>query len=156
MLRHGGLIVLHDFEEGTPMAAWFQHVVHRYSPAGHDYRHFTRSDMLSGLRDAGFTDVEVGDMYDPFQTSGASVDEAEGRLLDYVVKMYGLRLLGQVRSETAEVRRRVRRLLMDHIQYEPNGRLPDDCKRTMWTSTRNGCGVAELPRMALVAVGSKP
>lgn len=155
VLRGGGRIVVHDFEQGSPMAAWFQEVVDRYSPFGHRYEHFTRDGMTTELREAGFVEVAVDDMYDPFRVSGRTSDEALMRLLDYVVQMYGLRRLTERCEDSAELHRLVERLILRHMRYAASDR-PADGKPSLCVSDTEGGAVAELPRVALVAVGDKP
>src|SRR5205807_3017185 len=59
VLKPGGRVVLHDFEEGSPMADWFNIVVHGHSANGHRYQHFTAAEMAGYLDLSGFADVAV-------------------------------------------------------------------------------------------------
>lgn len=75
VLRPGGRIVLHDFENGSPVATWFQEVVDRYTETGHQYEHFTRDSLRRLLLEAGFQAVILDSVYDPFVVRGRSETE---------------------------------------------------------------------------------
>ncbi|WP_165964548.1 class I SAM-dependent methyltransferase [Actinomadura sp. KC216] len=90
VLRPGGTFVLHDFPVGSPVDQWFGEVVDRYSPTGHRYAHFTHDEIRDYLVTAGFESVEVNEIDDPYLATGGTPDEAELRLGEYLVDMYGL------------------------------------------------------------------
>lgn len=148
VLKPGGRIVVHDFEEDGPVATWFSEVVHRYAPNGHDYPHFRRSDLLRDLSSVGFTDIEVRQVYDPFTVGHRTAEEALRQLLSYVGEMYGLfRLMAR-----PDWREDLRVLVERHIRYPD--RRPAEAGLSLrespsgWTAT--------MPRVALVAVGVRP
>lgn len=149
VLRPGGRIVLHDFEVGSPVARWFDEVVHRHTAAGHDYRHFTRDELRELLAKAGFTDIAVTEVYDPIRLAGTSESDAVELLLRYLTAMYGLRpgrdgaLLDWLEGNMCYD--------YDHIP----DRADDWCPRLTVHSVDGGA-VAELPRLALVASGVRP
>lgn len=93
VLKNGGRMVLHDFESGGPVDAWFQDVVHHYSNTGHDHAHFSKSGMLKYFRESGFTDVEVKTISDPFFLKGSSPSQAKKNMLMHLKNMYGLEKL---------------------------------------------------------------
>jgi SAM-dependent methyltransferase len=90
VLRPGGRVVIHDFEENSPASRWFSEVVHHYCPAGHPYEHFTRGELRTLLEGANFSQITISEIYDPIRVSGASKAQAVGGLLDYLISMYGL------------------------------------------------------------------
>ena len=69
-LRAGGRLVLHDFEIGGRCAKWFDSIVHRYSRTGHPHAHFSRHEMFHLFTSAGFRDVRVFEIPDPFTLHG--------------------------------------------------------------------------------------
>lgn len=100
ILRPGGTLVLHDFEEGSPTARWFANVVSTHSVTPHDYPHFTAGEVLDLFAAAQFDDVTVQRITDPFVFHGRDEESVLHLLSDYVVKMYGLERL---RSHTQRV-----------------------------------------------------
>ncbi|MCA1437248.1 class I SAM-dependent methyltransferase [Bradyrhizobium sp. BRP20] len=93
ILRPGGILVLHDFEEGSPTARWFADVVSRYSVTPHDYPHFTAGEVLDLFAVAQFDEVTVQRITDPFVFHGRDEQSVLQSLAEYVVKMYGLEKL---------------------------------------------------------------
>jgi len=157
VIKPHGRIVIHDFEEESPMAVWFHQVVDRYSLSGHKYTHFTRQEFLDHLRAAGFRDISVFRLYDPFIAEGEDRQSVRNRLLDYVLNMYGLVKVGSGVRDTAELRDRLECLIEQHFQYDPcrvEGWQPH-WKTSLTFYGEGGKYKAELPRVALVAVGTK-
>src|SRR5262249_50243245 len=146
--KPGGRVVLHDFEEGSPMAHWFNVVVDAHCANGHRYQHFTAAQMFELLDRSGFSDIVVERVEDPLVVHAAPPDLAGQGLTDYVLDMYGLVGLRGGPSETV-ARKRVWHLLRRYLRYdegrhtEPHVYLADGC----WT--------AVAPRVALVAHGRK-
>lgn len=157
VLRSGGKLVLHDFDEKSAVARWFAEVVDRYSAAGHQYDHFSPGEIEQYLTGGGFTDVRLTRMYDPFVATGETSEKALDQLLDYIVNMYGLRLLAE-ETDGLVVRERLLELVRRYFRIEPAD-MPDDdgAAVTELTLRRVGRGyVAILPRVALVGTGVKP
>jgi SAM-dependent methyltransferase len=157
VLRPGGRLVLHDFEEGGAVAQWFSEVVHRYSRRGHPYTHFTANEMEFCLRSSGLRAVSVRRMYDPLILEGNDRAEVRSLLADYLFEMYGLVGLAD-HTPPADVRDAVWKLAQNYFIYR-NGDGPDH-DGTAWQREpvvyRTDTGwVAEVPRVALVAVGEK-
>jgi SAM-dependent methyltransferase len=162
VLRPGGRLVIHDFEVGTAMARWFEEVVHAYSPTGHDYIHFTKDDFEKDLLAAGFADVVVKTVYDPITIWADDPEQARERMLRYVLNAYGLTppdgaIEGPDLSAWVEglVTRCIRYAESDFAQLDSvpapvrsNGTLTVYESAAGWT--------AELPRLALVAIATKP
>lgn len=156
VLHSGGRLVLHDYEEGSPVAQWFEEVVHKYSLAGHPYEHFTATEMTGYLRQCGFVDVGVERVYDPFRIWRTDERLAITDLLRYVFDMYGLCLLSDECKNEAETMARLQELLERCFRYDSSDRPFSTVWPRCLDLRRDGDGfVAELPRIALVATGSK-
>jgi len=158
VLLPGGRFVLHDFEEGSPVSLWFSEVVDNYSPTGHQYDHFTVPEMRSLLEGGGLRGISVRRMYDPLVTTGETAAEARGRMADYLMDMYGLTGLADPLLSPTDVQDLVWKLAANYMVYtEQDG--PEDAGDGWMrepTVYRDGSvWTAEVPRVALVAVGRK-
>jgi SAM-dependent methyltransferase len=89
-LKPGRRVVLHDFEEGGPVARWFAEVVHPYSRTGHPHPHFTRSELMDRFRRAGFAKIRVMEIADPFTIHGKTAEAARVGLAEHLYWMYDL------------------------------------------------------------------
>jgi ubiquinone/menaquinone biosynthesis C-methylase UbiE len=138
-LRAGGRLVLHDFEIGGRCAKWFDSVVHPYSRTGHPHAHFSRQEMFHLFTSAGFRDVRVFEIPDPFTLHGSSPEEAKHNAIMHMYHMYDLIKVADSACDIAPCLER-------HIT-ETLGRI------SIWQE--EGRYVAEIPRQALVAVGAK-
>lgn len=138
-LAAGGRLVLHDFEIGGRCAAWFERIVHPYSRTGHPHAHFSRPEMFHLLASAGFRDVRVFDIPDPFTLHGSSPAEARHNA---VMHMYAMYDLIKVADAACDIAPRLERHITDTLG-------PISIRRTA------GRYVAQIPRHALVAVGTK-
>jgi SAM-dependent methyltransferase len=138
-LREGGRLVLHDFEIGGRCAKWFDRVVHPYSRTGHPHAHFSRGEMFHLLTGAGFQDVRVFGMRDPFTLHGSSPEEAKHNAIMHMYDMYDL-------IKVADSARDIALCLERHIT-ETLGSIS--------IRQEGGRYVAQIPRHALIAVGTK-
>jgi SAM-dependent methyltransferase len=138
-LRAGGRLVLHDFEIGGRCAKWFENVVHPYSRTGHAHAHFSRHEMVDLLVSAGFREVEVFEMHDPFTLHGDSPEQAKHNAIVHMHEMYDLIKVADSAGDIAPCLER-------HIT-ETLGPI----------SIRHDHGryTAQISRHALVAVGTK-
>ncbi len=93
ILRRGGTLVLHDFEQNSPVARWFANVVSTYSITPHDYPHFTEKSVTKLFSQSRFRDIEVYNIPDPFVFQAQNKSLVLELMADYVVKMYGLEKL---------------------------------------------------------------
>lgn len=141
ILRPGGRIVVHDFLDEGPVGDWFHGVVHPYSKTGHDFGHINWLRMAVGLLLAGFRDVELFEVDDPFvfsrpATGGATAREAA---LWHLAGMYGLH------EALSDEPARLERLIEETFRYESEGTVPmiDD-------------DLVFIPRRAVVARARKP
>ncbi len=138
-LRAGGRVVLHDFEIGGRSAKWFDSVVHPYSRTGHPHPHFSRGEMFNLLAGAGFGDIEVFEISDPFTLRGSSPEEARHNAVMHLYEMYDL-------IKVADSARDIVRRLEHHIS---NTLGPISIRQD------SGGYIAKIPRQALIAVGTK-
>lgn len=138
-LKPGGRLVLHDFESGGKTAKWFEEVVHIYSRTGHPHPHFTRAEMWERLEVAGFRDVRVFDLNDPFDLPGMTANDAMNNAYLHMYHMYDLVKIASNRSDIVPRVARCVEQTLGEITVEPSA---------------EGF-VATIPRKALVAVGTK-
>lgn len=139
-LKPGGRLVLHDFEMGGQCARWFEQVVHPLSRTGHPYRHFSRPEMTRLLTQAGFVDVRVSEMHDPFHLFGETPNQARRNAVMHLYAMYDL---VKVADHEEDIGPRLERRITEIFG-------PIAIRLTQ------GGYVAEISRAALVAVGRKP
>jgi SAM-dependent methyltransferase len=153
VVRPGGRVVLHDFDDSSPMAHFFAGVVHPHTTAGHDYPHFSR-ELLTDLFDEAGTPARVIDMYDPLVVLGDTEEDARRRMCDYVADMYGV---GQVLDALDGVGARWRLLeqYFGHERYLAGLSHDVECTKAPIVYRSNGAYVAEVPRIAIVAVAEK-
>jgi SAM-dependent methyltransferase len=153
VLRPGGRLVLHDFEDPSPVASWFAGVVHPLSRTGHPYPHFTVGGMGELLTAAGLADVEVRPLYDPFRLVGPDRAGARRLLGRHLLDMYGLE---RVRGDDPDLAAdRVATLAEGCFRYTRRQAAPGQAAlHTCYEPAPGGCRV-ELPRVALVASGTR-
>lgn len=138
MLKPEGRFVLHDFESGGPMDAFFGQVVHPFSATGHPHPHFSRDEIKTLMNGAGFKDIQVFEMPDPFQIPGQTEAAAKAGMLAHLWHMYGLVKLGyKTQAERDDLEARVSATL---------GAIKTKRVGNRW--------VASLYRSALVGVGT--
>jgi len=157
MLRPGGRLVLQDFEEGTPTARWYSEAVHRYTHTGHRHQHLSRSVAHQLLSGAGFERVEVQLVYDPCIYYAGNPDAARIGLLDYLVSLFALDKLVPPDGELdGRFWDGVEDLVRQYSTFRADD-MPHECPVvTEFCVTRSGDRFrAELPRVALVAVGER-
>jgi SAM-dependent methyltransferase len=138
-LKPGRRLVLHDFETGGRSTLWFDSVVRPYSRTGHPHPHFTRQEMRDLFAGAGFADIRIFEIDDPFTLSGNSPEEARHNAVMHMYDMYDLIGLADSPADIVP-------LVERHIS-ETLGPI----------SVRQEAGqyIAQIPRHALVAVGTK-
>ena len=156
-VKPGHRVVIQDFEEGSPTARWYSELLHEYTVTGHDCRHFTREGLMELCGEAGFADVRIVEVYDPFVVQGDSQDEAQRKLVDHVCSLFALEKLYVPSSgESLEQWREAQEVIRPYGIFKPAD-LPRGCGAIPAPAvTRvNGCYVAEFPRVALVAVATR-
>lgn len=156
ILRPGGRIVIHDFEENSCMSKWFNDVVNKYSTTGHKYKHFTIDKLQYYLKKGGFKNIKITHMYDPFIMRDAKKNRAYSKLMNYVLNMYGLEQLKKG-SNSRDTQEKVYNLIKKYIIYNFDDvkEAKPHWKKALSFSKENGEFVAEMPRIALVGIGTK-
>ncbi|MGW7574967.1 class I SAM-dependent methyltransferase [Streptomyces sp. NPDC054765] len=152
-VRPGGRVVLHDFDEASPMARFFTQVVQQWSPGGHDYPHFTRSELVRLFAEAA-TPAQVLDVYDPLTVRAQSEGAAREAMCDYIGNMYGVSQyfeeLGGVQEAWCLLEQ-----VFDHTGYLADLGRTGDFPAVPYIHAVNGAFVAEVPRVSIVAVAQK-
>ena len=138
-LKPGSRLVLHAFEADQRAARFFDDVVHPYSRTGHPHEHLTRAEIRGLFADAGFCDVRISDMHDPFILDGQTAGEARRNALMHLYTAYDLcHIVGSGQEIEAKLEALVEKTLG-----------PISVRR------EEGHYIAEVPRTALVAIGVK-
>jgi SAM-dependent methyltransferase len=138
-LKPGHRLVLHAFEVGGGVARFFETVVHPYSRTGHPHEHFTRPGILNLFTQAGFRDVRIFEMSDPFILRGRTPEEAKRGAIIHMYKSYDLVKLA---SSERDVEAALEPLIVNTLGPISVSAVQDHY-------------VARIPRTVLVAVGTK-
>ncbi|MFE9637273.1 class I SAM-dependent methyltransferase [Streptomyces sp. NPDC006463] len=153
VVRPGGRVIVHDFEETSPMARFFSQVVHPNTSAGHDYEHFSPEELTRLFDSAGLT-AEIVYMYDPFVVVAASADEARRGMCRYVGDMYGVQGVlggdGDPGSSWALLES-----CFDHSRYVHQLPSALEIVERPMVYEAQGNFVAEVPRVSIVGLGQK-
>jgi ubiquinone/menaquinone biosynthesis C-methylase UbiE len=157
VLKPGGRIAFHDFEAGSPVSRWFGEVVDRYSQTGHCFDHFTRDEIRGYLQEAGFDDVKVDHVYDPFILSDKTPTAAQTLLKKHLLEMYGLVQLTKCNGQ-ARALEMVFELAHQYFRYDYRSMGLEESFGAPYikTTQKNGYWFVESPRVALVGHGVKP
>jgi SAM-dependent methyltransferase len=140
VVKPGGTVVVHDFLDEGPAGQWFHRVVDRRSKTGHDFPHIGPVQMAAHLLRAGFRDVRLHEIQDPFLFFSAEGERPARELaLGYIMGMYGLEqgFPGGVDELEGEIR--------DILTYPELGEVPVFEKDFVY-----------IPRRAVVAVARRP
>lgn len=156
VLKPSGNVVIHDFEENSPTAQWFNQVVDKYSITGHKYSHFTKEELYFYLQKNGFKNIKISHVYDPFITIDINKQKTFEKLMYYIFNMYGLEKLINDKDKK-DLPERVYRLVQKYIHYKFDGikEVKPNWKGSISFYKENGQFIAELPRVALVGIGTK-
>lgn len=91
VVKPGGTVVAHDFFDEGPAGQWFHRIVDKRSKTGHDFPHIGPVQMATHLLRAGFRDVRLHEIQDPFLFVSAPGERRARELaLGYIMGMYGL------------------------------------------------------------------
>jgi SAM-dependent methyltransferase len=140
VVKPGGTVVVHDFLDEGPAGQWFHRVVDRRSKTGHDIPHIGPVQMAAHLLRAGFRDVRLHEIQDPFLFFAARGERPARELaLEYIMGMYGLEqgYPGGVDELEGEIR--------EILTYPEVGEVPV-----------SGDDFVYIPRRAVVAVARRP
>ncbi len=99
VLKKGGKLLLHDFENDSNMARFFREVVDRYSITGHNHEHFDRKKTISLFRTTGFRETTATMLHDDFVFRNGSETDCLADCLKYFYLMYGLEKLGSMQAQ---------------------------------------------------------
>lgn len=156
VLKDDGRIVLHDFEEDSPVAGWFGEVVDKYSITGHQFPHFTIEEIHTCLQEAGFSDIEVTYLYDPFILDAPTREDAIRTFAECLLNMYGLVKLLEHNSEEEALD--IIAALSDkyfRYDYQSLGLSELFGAPEIQVAEVNGAWHLEAPRVALVGHATK-
>jgi SAM-dependent methyltransferase len=153
VLRDGGRLVLHDFDESSPVAGWFANVVDVYGAAPHPHQHFTPEAIQALLESASCAHVRVMEVYDPFVLRASDPLEGKRLLGRHLLNMYGLNRLGPGSPEHTAME--VYELAETYFRYERSRWAPGQKIGAVKVTPTGGEWQVELPRVALVAIGIK-
>lgn len=138
-LKPGHRLVLHAFEIGSGVGRFFDEVVHPYSRTGHAHQHFTRHEVLDLFMQAGFRDLRMFEMSDPFTLHGDTPEQARHHALMHVHRMYDLVKVSASEQEIDAALEPLVAATLGPIRVSPE----------------QGRYIAEIPRTTLIAVGVK-
>lgn len=93
VLKPGGVLIFHDFEENTPASRWFQDVVDPYTVTGHRHKHFTVDSVFGYYVGAGFHRPDISTIDDNFQFTAAAGEAARMAAVRFMGGAYGLERL---------------------------------------------------------------
>ncbi|MEV6906923.1 methyltransferase domain-containing protein [Amycolatopsis sp. NPDC051071] len=157
VLRPGGRVVVHDFEEGTPTALWYSEALDRYTETGHKHDHFTPGELRDLLTRAGFRDIEVHHMYDPCVVYADSATEASHRILDYMYSLFAIhKLFPRNITRGADFWSAVEELVRRYATFTRTQQTEFGLPVRGLTVTAQGSRFrAELPRVALVGTATR-
>lgn len=140
VVKPGAPIVMHDFFDEGPAGQWFHRIVDKRSITGHDFPHVGPVQMATVLLRAGFRDVQLFEVQDPFLfATDEPGNRARELALGYISGMYGLAPgfpngLGELEDAVHEI-----------LTYPEVGEVPIF-----------GEGFVYIPRRAVVARAVRP
>lgn len=151
VLKPGGRIAFHDFDVDSPVSRWFGEVVDSYSQTGHRFAHFTGDEVRQHLQGAGFDDVNVSQIYDPFILADKTEEGAQTLLRNHLLEMYGLVKLVEYHGHASALKM-VDDLAHQYFRYDyPSMGLDESFGAPNIKSyQKDGRWYVESPRVALV------
>lgn len=157
VIKPNGTLVIHDFEEESIQANWFNNVVDKYSLTGHKYKHLTTQEIIKYLKKNGFRNIKIIHMYDPFIASDATREGAYSKLMAYVINMYGLERLKEKGKITQKSHKKVHELIKEHINYDYSSikGVQPNWKKAISFYENEDTFFAEMPRLAIIGIGTK-
>lgn len=157
-LKRNGRIVLMDFEDGSPTARWYSDGLHLYTETGHECDHFTSHDFHDLLSSAGFREISIGNVYDPFIFDSHSAMEARRVLLSHLVSMFGMVRLSKRDNESdSDYIDRLDATLTPYATFSSVDVAfePEAMSKFSVRQISPGIFRAEFPRVCLVATAIK-
>ena len=157
VLKKGGIIVFHDYEEGSITSKWYSEALHKYTYTGHDFIHFFKDQLHADLVEAGFSDVNVFYKYDPFIVEGETEQAAKEGLLDHLISLFGLKKFREEYGFSDEVfyseAEKLVRKYSDFTNCDDEEINAVIRIKELGVYYRNGRYFAEMPRFSLMASG---
>ena len=142
VLKPGGTMVFHDFEEETPTARWFREVVDPYTVTGHKHAHFTVDELRAYFADARFRIERICIVDDCFQFWGPTDELSRTAAIEFMGGAYGLEKLEACEATTQFLWRKMNQIF--YVQGLAN-------------ESPSGGGVETIiHRPALLGVARKP
>lgn len=103
VLKKGGVLLFHDFEDISYGALFFKEVVHEFSKIGHDHPHFEKVKLLKMIERQGFEQIEKLNITDSISAISMSKEESLRELTTTVKEMFKLDLLTLSWQETLDL-----------------------------------------------------
>ena len=157
VLKDGGKIIFHDYEEGSITSRWYSEALHEYTYTGHDFIHFYKDQLRADLEEAGFDDVQVFYKYDPFIIQGPTAKAAKEELLDHLISLFGLKKFREQYGASNEVffaeAERLVRKYSDFVHCTDPEILNTIRIKELSVFESDGVYYAEMPRFSLMASG---
>jgi SAM-dependent methyltransferase len=156
ILRPGGVVLVVDFEEGSPTARWYSEGLDIHTNTGHRFSHFQREELMSLLIGAGFSEPSVFEIYDPFRFWADTAEGARDTLLRHVIGMFGMVRLPRNSDETErQYWARIDRTVAPWCTFGADEMAfdPEALRRLSVFQEADGTWRAEFPRIALCAAG---
>jgi ubiquinone/menaquinone biosynthesis C-methylase UbiE len=158
ILKRRGVTLVVDFEEGSPTARWYSEGLDRYTNTGHRFSHFRRAEFRSLLTSAGFRDIDVFELYDPFRFWADTAEGARNALLEHLLGMFGMVKLRRESGEAeSDYWARVDRTVSPWCTFAASEVAFDReaLPRLSVFQEADQRWRAEFPRVALCAIGIK-
>lgn len=157
VLKAGGRLVLHDFEENCQVSKWFREVVDRYSLTRHNMPHFSAEEMRDYLATAGFKDVKIQYLYDPFILWSDDREQLETLFGEHLLNMYALVKLADDEGNGNSAHA-VYALAEKYFQYdyERMGLSESFGAPRIQIFYKDNRWCIEMPRVALIGSATKP
>jgi hypothetical protein len=156
VLKRFRKVVIQDFEEGSPSARWYSELLDLYTITGHKFQHFTREGLRQLVLEAGFSDVRIIEIYDPFVSYGNAPEAARKQLVEHVCSLFGLDKLTRPDSCTERHWSDIEAVLYPYGVFPATKLFVEANMQSKPSVRREGNGyAAEFPRIALAAVAIK-
>ncbi|WP_192797380.1 class I SAM-dependent methyltransferase [Psychrobacillus glaciei] len=156
VLKKGGKLIIHDFEEGGPVARWFSDVVHPFSLTGHDFPHFNKEELEQYFYESDFKEYKIEYLYDPFILIGETEKEVKNKFTDYLLNMYGLeKLIDLYPNNMSNEKLFEKAEEIFKYNYEDLNLYSDFGKEKITITLNNNKFHLEMPRVAIVGIGVK-
>lgn len=141
VLKPGGVLVCHDFDQQSSTAHWFDQIVDKYTFTGHQYDHFTQQSIHDLFTGANFEILSIDTINDCFTLNGPTREETIDAALSFMHGAYGLEKITMDDEGKAFLWQNIQRIFKVDISDS--------------AEAREGAQVI-INRPALVGIGRKP